>query len=220
MNSTKKQNKNNKNYFLFDFVKITGALPTLLYMRVKTITYGKVKPSELKKGYLITSNHISFFDPIIIACVFWKRRIHFLATKELFSSRAKDFFFTQMHCIKVDKDNFSLNSFHEVRDTLKRDKLVIIFPEGQVNHNGEKILGFKSGAVLMAHQSNKPIVPICIIKREKWFKRQVVLIGDPIDVRDICGNMPSMDNIVKVSELLHDKETELMQRYLNSIGDN
>ncbi len=216
MNSTdnpkKKQNK--KSYFLYNFVKITGAIPTLLYMRTKVITLGKTKPIKIKGGIVISSNHVSFIDPVIIHCVFGNRKLHCLATKDLFSSRLKNFFFTQMHCIKVDKDNFSMQSFHEVRDLLKADKAVVIFPEGQVNHEVGEVLAFKSGAILMAHQSNTPILPVYIVKREKWYHRQTVIVGDPLDVRSICGKMPTMDQLKKASDILREKEIELMEYYL------
>ena len=45
-----------------------------------------------------------------------------------------------MHCIQVDKENFSMDSFHEVIRRLKDDKVVLIFPEGQVNRNEKEIL--------------------------------------------------------------------------------
>ena len=220
MNSTNKQiKKRNKNsYFFYNFVKITGAIPTILYIRTKVIPFGNTKPSKIKGGVLISANHVSFIDPVIIHCVFSNRKLHCLATKELFSSKLKNFFFTQMHCIKVDKDNFSMNSFHEVRDLLKADKAVVIFPEGQVNHEVGEVLAFKSGAILMAHQSNKPILPVYIVKREKWYHRQKVIVGDPVDIRSICGMMPTMDQLKKANDILREKEIELMEFYLK--GEN
>lgn len=174
MNSTDKQNKNKKkrnNYFVYDFVKITGIIPAFLWMRAKIIRVGEKKPKRIKGGALISANHVSFADPILIHCVFWYRRLHFLATTDLFNTKLKNWFFSQLHCIPVDKENFSVNSFHEVCDDLNAEKLVAIFPEGQVNRTGEQLLGFKSGVVLMAYKCNKPIVPMYIIPVEKWYKQ-------------------------------------------------
>ena len=113
----------------------------------------------------------------------------------------------------VDKENFSVDSFHAVCDRLQEDKAVVIFPEGQVNRTSEEMLGFKSGAVLMAFKSKKPILPICIIKTQKWYQRHVMLVGDPIDVRAICGERPSMADFKRASDYLREKEMELMNYY-------
>ena len=218
MNSENKQikGKNKRiSYLMYDFVKITGAIPMLLYMRTKVIDVGDQKHTKLKGGFLISSNHMSFMDPIIVHCAFWNRRLNCLATKELYSTKLKNFFFTHMHCIKVDKENFSMKSFHDVKDYLKRDKIVVVFPEGQVNRDTNNMLAFKSGAILMAQQSSKPIVPVYIVKREKWYHRQIVLIGEPLDVREICGPMPTMDDLKKANDILREREIELMEYYLS-----
>ena len=217
MNSKNEQKTKNKkrSYFFYNFVKITGAIPTLIYMRTRVISPNNQKNSKIKGGVVITSNHVSFIDPVIIHCVFAGRNLHCLATKELFSSKAKNFFFTQMHCIKVDKDNFSMQSFHEVRNLLKAEKAVVIFPEGQVNHELGEVLAFKAGAILMAHQSNKPVLPVYIVKREKWYQRQTVVVGEPLDIRAICGGMPTMDQLKLASDTLREKEIELMEYYIN-----
>ncbi len=199
--------------FFYDFVKVTGAIPTLIWARVKVIGVSGKKPKKIKGGVLISSNHVSFLDPIIVHCAFWYRRIHSLATTDLYNTKLKDFFFTRMHCIPVDKKNFSMRSLHEVCDSLKENKAVLIFPEGQVNRNANEILCFKSGAVLMAHKSQKPVLPILIIKAEKWYNRQVVLVGEPIDVYKECGEHPTMEELNKVSQKIHDEEAKLYEYY-------
>ena len=213
-NNVKGSAKKKDGNFLYDFVKITGALPILAYLRTKVICVGDTKPSKLKGGMMISSNHISFADPMILLTVFWNRRLYSLATQDLFSTKLKRFFFTRMHCIEVNKENFTMHSFHAVRDALKADKAVVIFPEGQVNQTNE-MLTFKSGAILMAHQSDKPILPVYIVKNDKWYHRQKVLVGDPINIREICGSIPSISDLKKASDLLQKKEIELMEYYSN-----
>lgn len=216
MNLTNKQTKKRKKRktnFLYDFVKVTGAIPALIWMRAKIIRVGESKPKKVKGGVLITSNHVSFVDPVLLHCALWYRRLHFLATKDLFDTKLKDFFFRHMNCIMVDKENFSVDSFHDVCSDLKANKAVVIFPEGQVNRTNEEMLSFKSGAVLMAYKSNKPILPICLIKTQKWYHRHVVLVGDPIDVRSICGDRPSLEDFKKASDYLREREMELMNYY-------
>lgn len=209
-NKRKPKKKINKCYFLYDFVKITGAIPTLFWLRPKVVVCGKQKPTKMKGGVLISSNHISFTDPVLLHCAFWRRRLHCLATKDLYRNKFLSFFFKHIHCIQVDKENFSVNSLHEVCDCLKREKAVLIFPEGQVNRSEQEMLGVKSGVVLMAYLAKKPVLPVYIVKPEKPHYRRKVLVGDPIYIHELVGKTPSMDDFNRASEYLREKELELI----------
>ena len=216
-NSTKKSMKNTtkkkRNYFFFHFVKITGS-PAALWMRPKVYSMGNTRPKDVKGGAMIVANHTSFFDPIFGFIVFWRRKMHCVASKDLYNTKFKNFFFTKVGCIQVDKNNFSMNCFHEVKEVLDDNKIVMIFPEGQLNLEQEEMLGFKSGAILMAHRANKPIIPMYIIKGKKWYNRWVAVMGDPIDVRALCGPIPTIASMEKASEFLRETENKLKNYYL------
>lgn len=219
MNSTDKQTKTTEKpkkigNFLYDFVKITGAIPMMLFFRPKKYFVGNGKPHKIKGNAVITSNHISFLDPIILHCVFWRRRLSCLATKNLYDTKLKKWFFDHMHCIIVDKENFSMKSLHAVCDTLQSGKPVLIFPEGQVNReNADNVMSFKWGAVLMAVRGKAPVIPVYIVKREKWWQRQIVILGDPIDVQALVGERPSLKDLQRASEYVHDQEEALKNYY-------
>jgi 1-acyl-sn-glycerol-3-phosphate acyltransferase len=167
-----------------------------------------------KGGVLISSNHPTFMDPITLLTAFPWRRLHCLVTKDLYKNKLMTFMLERMHCIRVDKDNFSMASFHETVDRLKEGKAVVIFPEGQVNQgDGREVQAFKSGAILMAHRASAPILPVYIVKREKWYRAQRVVIGEPFDVKSAVGLIPSVDKMNAVSEQLREKELELKRYY-------
>lgn len=209
---TKQKKKKGPGNFCFDFVKITGAIPTLLWLRPKV--YRPFGKNKMKGGVMISANHRSYLDPIIMITVFAGRRIHCVATKDLFDSKLKRAFFTRMLCIEVDTENFGLSAFHEITDRLNSGKAVVIFPEGQINNEKpDSMLTFKSGVTLMAHKSGVPILPTYIVRREKWYQRQRVVVGEPIDVRAALGKMPTIEELNSFSELLRKKELELKEYY-------
>lgn len=199
--------------FCYDFVKITGILPAIIWMRPKFhYPFGKPKT---KGGLMVISNHPTFIDPITVQLSFPFRRLHSLATKDIFSNPVKKTLFTLMHCIIVDKDNFSMSSFREVVGHLEADRAVVIFPEGRVNRNSdtEPLLAFKSGAVIMAHKAGVPILPMYIVKNEKWYHRQHIVFGQTIDPLEMLGRMPNMQELNMVTELLKEKEEKLREYY-------
>ncbi len=211
MNSKTEQTskkKKRESSFFYNFVKITGAIPALIWMRPKLIYKCDKKDIKLKSA-LICANHVDFCDAVMIYCIFWNRIVHMLATSDLYASPAKSFFFEHAKCIKVDKNNFSINGVHSVCDKLKSGKLVALFPEGRVNlHSEGAVEDFKDGAALMAYLGGAPIIPIYIKPSEKWYHRKTAVIGAPIDVRSICKN-PSMPEIKRISQLLKEKICEL-----------
>ena len=55
--------------WFYDFVKFTGALPVIVDLRVKKIYLAKNKKKILRGKYIISSNHMSYSDPIIVSNV-------------------------------------------------------------------------------------------------------------------------------------------------------
>lgn len=218
MNKTDKQKKTKSKigeHFGYDFVKITGLPAAALITRPRVIRVGRLPLP--KGGYMLSANHCSFWDPIVILIAFWKRRVYSLVTKDLYKNRLMTFLLDHIHCIQVDKDNFSINSFHEVTKQLKRGKVVLIFPEGQVNLDAKDMTAFKSGIILMAHRAQTPIVPTYLVPAKRWYHKHVVLIGDPIDIREMCGFMPSVDELGAVGDFVQAKQEELKNYYYNEI---
>ncbi len=210
-----KPKKKTKSFFLYDFVKVTGAIPALIWIRPKVYGIGGKKPEKIKGGVLISANHVCLEDPIVILCAFWYRRLVSLATKDLYRTKLLKFMFTSMHCIQVDKENFSMSSLHSVFEYLEADKAVLIFPEGRINFNDTQMGSFKSGAVLMAYRSKKPILPVYLVKTEKWYHRRKLVVGEPFDVAAVLGDRPTIADMSQVSELLRQKEIELCEYYNN-----
>jgi len=206
--------------FLYDFVKVTGMPSAFILCRPKVIHISDKARKHIKGGVMIASNHITFIDPIIIHFAFWYRRLNFLATKDLFKSRLKQWFFEVVHCIVVDKNNFTMRSLHAVCDKLKQDKAVVIFPEGTVGKDENNVQPFKSGAILMAHISGKPIVPIYIIPAKSWHDSNKIIVGEPIDLTELCGKIPSAQQIEDAAKHLRQKEQELIDFYYTTYKKN
>ena len=199
------------NYFFYDFVKITGIIPVWLWLHPHVYHMGDKNKHDIKGPMLITSNHVGYRDPLILLCAFFKRRIFSLVTKDLYKTKIMSFMLNAIHCVQVDKENFSMQSFHKVSDLLNDGRAVLIFPEGQVNREEGSMLSFKTGAVLMAHKNNAPVLPVYISTGEKWYHENIVVIGDPIDIREICGDFPTMDALKRASEHIQERERQLRE---------
>lgn len=194
-------------YIVYDFAKLTAALPGLIWYRPKIMPETKDARKMIRKGALIISNHTCIFDPIYLQFAVWYRRHHFICMRELSDSRG-GWFFEKFLCIPIDRENFGLDSFHTIIDHLKQDEIVSMFPEGRVNDGSGKMADFKSGMILMALKSGKPIVPIYIKKKEHWYNRVRMAIGESIQIDLASASFKAID---EAAAKLKEKEEYLKQ---------
>ena len=212
----KKKRKKKRNPFRFlgfDFIKLTGALNVLLWLRPKVLYENKAAKKNVRGGAVIVANHSGFTDVLALYCAFWYRRLYFIAIDDLFKKKISAFFFRSALCIPVTRDNFNMECYRAAVDVLDDGRLLGIFPEGAINWDRSSVNSFKSGAVLIALKGHAPIVPVYIVPPRKWYNRSIVVVGEPIDPAKICGSTPNLHAIDEVSMMLHEKELELKEIY-------
>ncbi len=198
---------------LFDLFRWFG-WPLLLWFRIKKIYKNKDQKKHIKGGALIISNHILYSDVMVLHCTFWYRRLHFLVMEEIMKKGFSKWFYTQCGCVPINREKPSLKSFRGIVQRLEGGNLVAMFPEGHVSFSNDNPMSpFKSGAVLMAYQANVPIVPVYREIRTSFWKRQRIVIGEPIDIKKEFGETIGVAEIEKAANFLFEKEQELKDIY-------
>lgn len=89
-----------------------------------------------KKGAaIIAANHVSFLDPpaVSISC---PEEVHFLAKASLFKIPILSQIIRQLNTHPVAKDAGDIATFHKLLDLLKKEKKIILFPEGSRSLDG------------------------------------------------------------------------------------
>lgn len=205
-------------YFLYDFVKITAAVPAFVWIKPRKTYASDAARQKVKNGAIIISNHTGITDPVKLHFAFWYRRFYILAFKELFENKLRNFFFRKMLCLPVDRDNFNMSTFNTVQDVTGKGYPVGIFPEGKIVREEGNVGAFKGGAVMMALRCNVPIVPVYCAPYGGFFSITDIIVGEPINVRELCGAIPDIDKIESVSRLIREKELELVEIYRNRRG--
>ncbi|MCR5694305.1 MAG: 1-acyl-sn-glycerol-3-phosphate acyltransferase [Clostridia bacterium] len=212
--------------FIYDFVVVTAA-PGLLWFRPKKIYETPAAKKIPQGGVLMICNHASVFDPLYLMLCIYQRRHHYVCTDDLLTSKFNKWLFKQFLTIPIDRENFGMSSFREITSNLKKGNLCVIFPEGHVVKNTKNNGGpeaedkkklensapmmdnLKSGMIMMAFSSGAPVWPVYLKPRRNIFERLRIVIGEPIDVKGLLGNMPTMDRINEVTKLITDKENYL-----------
>jgi 1-acyl-sn-glycerol-3-phosphate acyltransferase len=144
------------------------------------------------KGALILANHQSFLDPVLVGLVF-NRRLNYLARKSLFTNRFFAFLISLLDAIEINREGSGLAGLKETIIRLRRNEMVLIFPEGTRSIDG-KLQPIKNGFLSVARRSKQPLLPVGIAGASNVLNRQsrlpkrspvAVVTGQPISVETV-----------------------------------
>jgi 1-acyl-sn-glycerol-3-phosphate acyltransferase len=171
-----------------------------------------------EKPLIVAPNHRSYIDPPLINSLSPEPLV-FLAKKELFEGKFKNWLFRNMNAIPVDRSRADINALNEAIERLKQGCKVCIFPEGRrAPENG--FLKPKPGVGYLAVKTGVPVVPVYIHnstdilsrdnKKFRIPKREVLVIfGEPIEFKDVEDNLRGYK---KVSERVMEEIKRLAER--------
>ena len=195
-------------FIIHDIFKIILALPGLLWFRPKIIYESPAAKKKIRGGALVIANHIGFFDPVYLQYCIWYRRHHFVCLDDFFKGPLW-WMFKAFLCIPINKKNISIKTFKDIVEHLKCNELVTLFPEGGIESTKGELSSFKSGMILMAVQSGKPVLPVYIKKRNNILRRLTMCVGEPVEPRVMCGERPNMKDINSAAAFLREREEKL-----------
>lgn len=129
---------------------------------------------------ILCANHISSRDPILLLLRL-KRRITFMAKKELFKVKLVGAVLREAGAFPVDRGRADLSAIRESMRVLESGGMLGIFPQGTRSAANERTQ-VHGGAALIEQRSKAPVVPVYIDGPYRPFRRTNIYIGKPIDL--------------------------------------
>jgi 1-acyl-sn-glycerol-3-phosphate acyltransferase len=173
-----------------------------------------------KGSGIIASNHASYLDPIFVGLGI-RRRINYLAKKELFSKRLTRYFLRNLlRALPIDRERMDRNTLREIYNLLKTNELVLMFPEGTRTFDG-KLNQAKMGIGMIAYNTKVPVIPVyihgsyTILSRKAKsirFKNCSVYYGPPVDLNAFYSQQRSKELYKAISEKIMDAISTLEER--------
>lgn len=165
---------------------------------------------------VVCCNHVSMKDPILIALAL-RRQVFYMAKAELFENKFVAMIICALGAFPVHRGQGDSGAMDTSRQILRDGKMLGIFIEGTRSKDGS--LGKpKSGAVMLAHAANAPILPMCITakgeKPPRVFHRVVVSCGKPIQPEELGIESDSPMEFRKASRLVMERIQEMRNRDL------
>ncbi len=145
-------------------------------------------------GLILASNHISFWDPPLIACAS-PRELHFLAKEELFSKpRWLGPMIRGVNAIPIRRGVADLSGLSRALEVLKQGGCLLLFPEGSRMRDGE-LHPPRPGVGLLSSGADVPVLP-CYISGSnrpgKWWRRAArvrIVFGSARPWREYAGDL-------------------------------
>ncbi len=170
-----------------------GVVAPLLRKFLK-VEVQNVEVLKTEEPLIVAPNHRSYIDPPLLNAVSPEPLV-FLAKKELFEGRFKNWFFRNMNAIPVDRGKADFNALNEALERLSSGCKVCIFPEGRRAPAGE-FLKPKPGIGYLVAKAKVKVVPVYIHNSEKVMGKKdkfpkpakepvKVIFGQPVEFEEI-----------------------------------
>jgi 1-acyl-sn-glycerol-3-phosphate acyltransferase len=145
-------------------------------------------------GFVLASNHLSNFDPWILAYPLWpKRRIRSMAKAELFNPLLRGLL-KASGAFPVHRGRADPEAFRTAIEILRAGEVLLVFPEGARRNKGRwkrrrRLPKPHSGAARIALAAEVPLVPVAIIGTDRLTRLGPlrIAVGPPVQTDDLAG---------------------------------
>ncbi|REJ90261.1 MAG: 1-acyl-sn-glycerol-3-phosphate acyltransferase [Planctomycetota bacterium] len=140
-----------------DFVRVFARLVFTLVWKVRCFGREHQPP---RGGVLVVSNHQSHLDPVLIGLAV-DRRMNYLARQTLFDFWLLRWVIVLMGAIPIDREGGGLAGMKETLRRLKREQMILVFPEGTRTPDGE-VAELKPGFCTLARRAKVHVLPVAL----------------------------------------------------------
>lgn len=142
------------------------------WMKIKyhMVAFGRVPKNLRKKGFIISCNHVHWFDDLSIGTnLFVWRKVYFTTLDQNIRRPMVGFFLRSLGGIPIPAESLSgMKKFnYDISYLLQKGKPVMYNPEASLWLFYREIRPFKRGAFTMAVKNNVPVVPFVVLFKRK-----------------------------------------------------
>ena len=203
-----------------------GILWPLMRTIVSWDVQGAERLTQADGGIIVAPNHLSWFEPPVVALVLWEadRPPRFLGKDAVFRIPVIGRLLLNAGQIPVYRDTPEVAA--AVRDALsalERGECVVVYPEGTITRDPDLWpMAAKTGAVRLALTSGRPLYPMAqwgphevmrpYAKELRLLPRKTmhVRVGDPVDLSDLRDRPIDAETLAIGGERLMDAITGML----------
>ena len=191
-----------------------------IFRVINPLTVKGVENMPKSGRVVICCNHVTMRDPILVAAVH-KRQVYYMAKAELFENKFVAKIISSLGAFPVHRgQGGDVDAMASARKLLENEEVVGIFIEGTRSRTGE-LLKPKTGAVMLAHETQSPILPMCITARDgkvpTMFSRLAISCGELIMPEELGIEKDNAASYRKAARIVMSKISALRERDLEAL---
>jgi 1-acyl-sn-glycerol-3-phosphate acyltransferase len=152
---------------------VIGVVLTVFRILRWKVRVSGVEHIPVSGAAVVATNHIGYLDFVFAGYGVrkqQKRRLRFVAKREVFDHWLSGPLMRAMGHIRVDRGGDTMKAMHEVSQALADGDMVGMFPEGTISRSFVPLPG-RPGAVRMAMQSKVPLIPGAVWGTQRIFTK-------------------------------------------------
>ena len=177
-------------------------------------------------GIVVATNHMSWFDPLVVAHILWEhdRPPRFLAKESVFRVPFIGSVIRSAGQVPVYREStVAVEAFRDAVSAVERGECVVIYPEATLTRDpGLWPMRGKTGAARVALATGRPLIPMAhwgaqeviapYSKHIRLLPRKTmhVRVGPPVDLADLAGRPIDTDTLRVATDRLMDAITGLL----------
>lgn len=198
---------------LYNF--IGSVLNFLIVKRLKNLEVNGKEHEPDNHEYLVTCNHESYNEIVLLGVALLPNQIHFMAKQELFENKFFGKFLSALNAFPVNREKPGPSTLKIPVKLLNSNKTVGIFPSG---HRTKEEVPLKRGAATIAMLAKKPILPAAYVGPTKIIGmltgKAYIKFGEPIDTTTFPEGMKRQEKVEYLTNLIGER-TKQLQKELN-----
>lgn len=145
------------------------------------------------KKFICAANHISYFDPFLVSIAL-RKPLAFMAKQELFENPALAKLLSNLAAFAVNREKLEVSTIKTVKDIMKTNWLLGIFPQGGIKRN-HIIENLNKGVAVISKTSKTDILPIAITGCEEynWIPFRAKII---VEIGEIVSHNQETEGII------------------------
>lgn len=195
---------------------IAKALDFIIVKKLKKLEVFGLENKPDSNRYVVTCNHESYNEIILLGLALLPNEIHYMAKQELFKNKWMHQFFTALNAFPVNRENPGPSTLKVPVKILNQNKTVGIFPSGQ---RTSVEVPLKKGAATIAMLGKAPILPAAYVGPTKiphlFTKKAYIKFGEPIDTTAIPKDLKRQEKVEYITQMLTERTSQL-QKELNA----
>lgn len=200
-------------------MKLYAFLVKILSSIIKTLFRVEVigLENEPKEGALmVCANHISNWDPVLVAVSLKSRQVRYMAKSELFKIPGLNILLKALGAYPVNRGAGDIRAIKHTIAMAQQGDCVGIFPQG-TRHIGvdPRETEVKSGTGMCVYHAKCDVLPVAIVtKKQKmvFFSKTYVIIGKPIKYDELMMTDGDKEQFLNASRIIFDRICDLCEQ--------